>query len=310
MQTLELGALELEGGGVLRDARLAYTTHGTLSPARDNAILYPHMYSGSPASLESTIAVGRALDPEQWFVVCPGQLGGGLSSSPSNTEGRFPDVTVGDDVTAQRLLLDALGIERLELVLGFSMGAQQAYEWAVRHPEAVRRLAAIAGTARTRPNCALAVKLAEEALEAGGLGLHAHAWVPVGLSAELFRTEAWRDAGYASVDDLVKRLFEDDFAGMDAANLVCQCRKWRAADVSRHTGGDLAAALARIRAQTFVLAFSNDLLFPVEDCAAEQRLIVHSELRVIDSPWGHWSWEMTEGAQRALDRHLGELLRA
>jgi homoserine O-acetyltransferase len=305
---LRLGSLELESGAVLEDARLAYRTHGTLSPARDNAILYPHMYSGSPSSLESTIAPGRALDPERWFVICPAQLGGGLSSSPSTSTGPFPEVTVGDDVTAQGLLLDALGIERVALALGFSMGAQQAYEWAVRHPDRVQRLAAVAGTARTTPNCGLAVRLAEEALEAGGLELHARAWAPVGLSAELFRTEAWREAGYASVDDLVQRLFVDDLASLDPADLLCQCRKWRAADVGRHAAGDLAAALGRITAETFVLPFSNDLLFPVEDCAAEARLIPRGELRVIQSPWGHWSWEMTEGAREALDRNLAELL--
>jgi homoserine O-acetyltransferase len=306
---LELGDFELESGEALRSARLGYTTHGTLRPERDNAILYPHMYSASPASLEPTIVPGRPLDPERYFVICPAQLGGGLSSSPSNRDGPFPDVSVGDDVTAQhRLVTEVFGIERLALVLGFSMGAQQAYEWAVRFPDAVDRLAAIAGTAKTTPNCALAVELAEDALLAGGLGLHARAWVPTSLSSELFRTEAWREAGFASVEDLVTRLFVEDYASMHAGNLVCQCRKWRRADVSRLAGGGLAAALGRIRARTLVIPFSNDLLFPVEDCAAEQSLIPGSELRVIESPWGHYTWEMTAGAREALDRHLQDLL--
>lgn len=307
-ESLELGDLELEGGGVIRGARLAYRTHGNLDAAGSNAVLFPHMYSGSPASLDSIVQAGRALDPERWFVICPGQLGGGRSSSPSNTDGKFPEVTIGDDGTAQERLLEHLGVDRLALVLGFSMGAQQAYEWAVRSPDRVERLAAVAGTARTTPNCGLAVELAERALETGGLGLHARAWVPVGLSAELFRTEAWRDAGFASVDDLVRRLFDEDLAPLDPADLACQCRKWRTADVSRHTGGDLTAALGRIRAETFVLPFSKDHLFPPEDCAVEQRLIAGSELRVIASPWGHWSWEMTAAARDTLDRHLGELL--
>ena len=308
-EVFELGDLELEGGGMLPGARLLYKTHGTLSPARDNAILYPHMYSGTPSSLESTIGPDRALGPDRYFIICPGQLGNGFSSSPSNTPGPFPDMTIGDDVTAQRqLVTERLGIERLELVLGFSMGAQQAYEWAVRFPQMVGRLAAIAGTAKTTPHNALSVLVAEEALRAGGLELHARAWVPVGLSHELFRTEAWRDAGFTSVDDLVKRLFEDDFGSMDPENLLCMCRKWRCADVSRFAGGDLAAALGRITARTLVIAFSHDLLFPVAACAAEQALIPRSELRVIESPWGHYSWEMTEEARRAHDAYLRDLL--
>ena len=155
------------------------------------------------------------------------------------------------------------------------MGAQQAYEWAVRFPAMVERLAAIAGTARTAAYNALVLRFAEEAIldaptAEEGLRRHAHVWAATGLSTELFREEAWRDAGFTSVDDLVRRLFEDDVAPMDPDNLLGMCRKWRTFDVSRHTGGDLPAALARIGARTFVMPFSNDSLFPVADCAREQ----------------------------------------
>lgn len=329
-RVFELGDLELESGARLPGARLLYKTHGQLNEARDNAVLLPHMYSGSSSSVESLVAAGRALDPERWFVICPGQLGNGFSTSPSNTPpplggGAFPSVTIGDDVTAQhRLLTEALGIERLALAVGFSMGAQQAYEWAVRFPPMVQRLAAVAGTARTTAHNALVVELAEDAIRSdpawnlghyhdaqavrAGLRLHAHVWSATGLSHELYRTEGWRDAGFTSVEDLVDRLFEADFAPMDPNNLLCMCWKWRHADVARLTGGDLAAALGRITAKTFVIPFSHDLLFAVADCEAEQRLIPRSELRVIDSLWGHYTWEMTPAAQEALDVHLGSLL--
>ena len=82
-EIFELGDFVLESGAVLPRARLLYKTHGTLNAARDNAILYPHMYSGTPSSLESSIGPGRALDPEHWFILCPGQLGNGFSTSPS-----------------------------------------------------------------------------------------------------------------------------------------------------------------------------------------------------------------------------------
>jgi homoserine O-acetyltransferase len=307
-EVLELGDLELELGGVLPGVRLAYKTHGTLNAERDNAILYPHMYASTPSSLESTIAPGRALDPARWFVICPGMLGGGFSSSPSNRNGAFPELTVGDDVRAQARLLEHLGVDRVALALGFSMGAQQAYEWAVVFPERVERLATIAGTARTTAANRLQVRLAEEALAAGGLRLHAHVWATLGLSAELYRSEAWAEAGFTSVDDLVGRLFEDDFGAQHPGNLASMCRKWIRADVSRHTGGDLAAALGRISARTCVLAFSHDQLFPVADCETEARLVAGAELHVIESPWGHWAFEMTEPARAGLDGHLRALL--
>jgi homoserine O-acetyltransferase/O-succinyltransferase len=304
----ELGGLELELGGRIPDARLAYRTHGSLSRARDNAILFPHMYSGTPASLDGWIGPGRALDPARWFVICPGQFGNGASSSPSNTRGEFPALTIRDDVAAQRLVAEHLGVERFELVLGFSMGAQQAYEWAVSFPGAVLRLAAFAGLARTTAANDLLVAASAEALETGGTKQHAHFWAATGLSAELFRREGWRGAGFESLDDLLERLFEEDYGRFAAADLLCQLGKWRLADVSRHTRGDLSAALGRISARTVVAAFSHDAWFPAADCQAEQRLILNSELHVVESLWGHYAWGMTQLETDQIENVLRDLL--
>ncbi len=306
---LELGELELELGGVIPEARLGYRTHGKLAAARDNAILFPHMYSGTPASLDPWIGAGRALDPDRWFVICPGQLANGISSSPSTTLGPFPELTIGDDVTIQqRLVSEHLGIERLELALGFSMGAQQAYEWAVRFPDMVRRLAAFAGLARITPANDLLVTAGFEGLATGGTGQHAHFWAATGLSAELFRSEAWREAGFASVADLVKRLFEEDFDPLQPTDLIAQLAKWRRADVARHTAGDLEAALRRITARTAVVAFSHDSVFPEEDCRAEQALIPNSFFSRVESVWGHYAWGMTAAETAQIEAILRELL--
>jgi homoserine O-acetyltransferase len=307
---LDLPDFELELGGTLRSVRLAYRTHGTLSPARDNVVLFPHMYAGTPASLDRWIEPDRPLDPRRWFVVCPGQLGNGESSSPSDGERPFPPLTIGDDVEAQRRLLDHLGVETVALALGFSMGAQQAWEWGVRFPSRVRRLALFAGTARTTPHGALVVEAAAQALRTGGLDAHARFWAATGLSAELFRESRWREAGYASVEQLVQELFVDDFAGLDPENLLCQLGKWRLADVTRHAGGDLAAALGRITARTLVVPFSHDAFFPVGDCEAEQRLVPDGDLRVIESRWGHYAWGIGQAETRQADGVLQELLGA
>ena len=305
---LDLGDFMLELGGVLPRGRLVYRTHGELSHTRDNAILFLHMYAGTPASLDRWIEPGRPLDPRRWFVICPGQLGNGESSSPSDDDRPCPPLTIGEDVAAQRILLDHLGIDRVELALGFSMGAQQAWEWAVRFPERIRRLAALAGTARTTPYGALVVGAAADALRTGGLAAHARYWAATALSADLFRCDAWRDAGFASVDHLVQRLAVDDFAHRDPRNLLCQLGKWLRADVSRHTAGDLRAALSRITARTFVIPFSHDAVFPVGDAEKEQRLVGASELRVVESLWGHYAWGITTSETCQIDGFLSELL--
>jgi homoserine O-acetyltransferase len=136
-ELFELGDFELESGITLPAAKLAYKTHGTLNQAKDNAILFPHMWSGTPKAMEIFIGEGRPLDPRKYFIILPGQFANGFSSSPSNTPppfnmGAFPNVTIGDDVRAQhRLVTESFVITELQLVLGWSMGAEQTYELAI-----------------------------------------------------------------------------------------------------------------------------------------------------------------------------------
>jgi len=76
---------------------------------------------------------------------------------------------------------------------------------------------------------------------------------------------------------------------MDPNNLIWMGWKWRHGDVSRHTGGNLAAALGRIKAKTYVVPFSGDMFFPPADCQAEQKLIPNSKYRVVESLWAHFA---------------------
>ena len=329
--TFELGNFPLEMGETLRNGKLLYKTHGKLSSKKDNAILFPHMWSGTPLAMERFIGKGRPLDPEEYFIILPGQFGNGFSSSPSNTlpthdRGAFPHVTIGDDVVAQhRLVTEQFGIKQLQLVLGWSMGAEQTYEWAVRYPDMVKRAAPFAGTAKTTPHDYLWVTAHEDALKSdpnfkngfyedsrachAGLRLHSKLWGVMGLCQEFYKQEAWREVGFSSLEDFQHGFWDAYFLPMDPNNLICMGWKWRHGDVSRHTNGDLKAALGRIKARTYVMPFSHDMFFPVEDCAAEQKMIPNSELRVINSLWAHFAmFCMTPNDKEQIDKNLRDLL--
>ena len=127
----------------------------------------------------------------------------------------FPQVRIGDDVVAQeRLLREHFGIERLELVIGGSMGAEQTYEWAVRFPDKVRRAAPIAGTAQNTPHDYLYIEALCEQLRSDqgwnggdyksstdvvdGLKRHADVWAVMGFSTEFWKQEVWRALEFTS----------------------------------------------------------------------------------------------------------------
>jgi len=159
----------LEGGGILRDATIAYETWVELNDDRSNALLICHALTGdahahgpsgpghpSGGWWEDLIGPGKALDTGRYFLVCSNVLGGCQGSTgPASRHpddgrpygSRFPVVSIRDMVRAQRYLADELGIERWLSVIGGSMGGMQVLEWGVLFPDRVRSLVPIASTA-------------------------------------------------------------------------------------------------------------------------------------------------------------------
>jgi len=137
-----------ESGSVLPEAHLVYGTTGTLNAARNNAILLPGYFAGDINGYATFIGHDEALDPSKFFFIITELFGTGRSSSPSNTpppfDGpRFPVMTIRDNVNAaHQLLTKELHISHLRAVIGFSMGAQQAFQWAVSYPDFMDRIVA------------------------------------------------------------------------------------------------------------------------------------------------------------------------
>ncbi len=165
LETADLGPLDLELGGRLDAVTLAYRTWGRLNAAGDNAVLVLHALTGDSQAGGAggwwgpLIGPGRALDTDRAFVVCANVLGGCQGSpgpaSPDPLTGRpygmrFPLITIGDVVAAQRRLVERLGVTKL-VVIGGSIGGFQALEWATRHPELVAAAAPLAAAGALDP---------------------------------------------------------------------------------------------------------------------------------------------------------------
>ncbi|HEV2067451.1 MAG TPA: homoserine O-acetyltransferase [Thermomicrobiales bacterium] len=151
LQTMRLGAADLELGGRINDVTLAYRTWGTLNAAGDNAVLILHALTGDSLAAgpggwwEPVIGPARAIDTDRHFVISANVLGGCQGSTGPATinpeTGKpwamtFPLVTIGDIVATQRTLVERLGVTRV-IVAGGSIGGFQALEWATRHADLV-----------------------------------------------------------------------------------------------------------------------------------------------------------------------------
>jgi homoserine O-acetyltransferase/O-succinyltransferase len=147
-----------ESGVTLPQARVVYGTYGQLNAAKDNVVLLPSYYMADFHGYEWLIGPDRALDPSKLYLVATELFGNGHSSSPSNTPEpfhgpRFPVMTIRANVEAvHRLLTEELKITHVRAIIGYSMGAQQAFQWAVSYPGFADRIVATSGTAKNYPH--------------------------------------------------------------------------------------------------------------------------------------------------------------
>ncbi len=307
-RVFELGDVVLQSGMTLRDAKLAYTTYGSLNSRRDNVILFPTFYGGQHIQNEPMIGPGMALDPAVYFIIVPNMFGNGLSSSPSNTpppydRARFPPVTLYDNIMCQhRLVTEQFGVERLALVTGFSMGAQQTFHWGALFPDMVERILPWCGSAKTSRHNFVFLEGVKAALTAddawrGGWyntpptkGLRALARVYSGwvVSQAFYREERYLQLGAASIEDFLV-MQEGRRLNSDANNLLAMLWSWQQGDISANAryNGDFESALGAIKAKAIVMPSQTDLYFPPEDNAWEVQHMPNAEFRPIPSIWGH-----------------------
>ena len=309
-----------ESGVVLPEAHVVYGTYGKLNADRSNAVLLPSHYmanlTGYGFLIKSPAYPEGALDTSKLFLVTSELFGNGRSSSPSNTPApfdgpRFPVMTIRDNVNAvHQLLTEDLHIQHLRAVIGFSMGAQQAFQWAVSYPTFMDKAVAASGTAKTyghgivRLEGQIAALTADPAFMGGNYkaepakGLEAFGMVWAGwlYSQEWWRKELWRTASPPGTTfEQYMFSFRKRF-NADANDYILQARTWESNNVGNTTladgkltnfNGDVEQALRSIKVPFLYMPSATDLYFPLEDAQYESAFIPHGTLMPIPSLWGH-----------------------
>ena len=320
-----------ESGVVLPQARIVYGTYGNLNRDHSNTVLLPSHYMANFHGYEWLIGPGKALDQNELFLVATELFGSGNSSSPSNTPEpfhgpRFPVMTIRDNVNAvYRLLTEELGITHIRAVVGFSMGAQQAFQWAVSHADFVDRIVATSGTAKTYPHGIvrlegqIAALTADPAFQGGdytapprkGLEAFGMVWAGWLYSQEWWRRELWRAGSPPGTTfEQVSNRFRTRFSA-DANDYILQARTWERHDVGMTPGfgGDVERALGSIKVPLLYMPSETDLYFPLGDARYEAPFIAKCTLRPIPSLWGHTAGAASNPADgKFLNENIGRFL--
>ena len=309
---------------------MAYRTWGRLDADGANAVLVCHALTGSAdvdAWWSPLLGPGRALDPDRDFVVCSNVLGGCYGTtgpaSPHPDTGRrwggsFPDVSVRDIVRVQAALLETLGVRRLRLVVGGSLGGMQVLEWALLFPDRVEAIAPIAVSARHSAWCIGLSEAQRQAIYADPRWRDGHypAGDPpeAGLAAAraiamcTYRSRAsFEDrfgrkpapAGSFAVESWLRhhgRALVDRF---DANAYVALTRAMDTHDVGRGRGG-WRAALATVGAPALVVSIDTDVLYPPVEQEELAAGLPAGRLAPLVSPHGHDAFLIEAEATNAL----------
>lgn len=335
------GSLLLDNNDALQEGIIAYETYGELNKAADNAILICHALSGDahaagfhtgankPGWWEIMIGPGKAIDTNRYFVVCSNILGSCMGTSgPSSLNPatglayglKFPVITIGDMVKAQKQLIDSLGIPRLLAVIGGSIGGMQSLEWTIRYPEMVSSAILLATTQR---HSALAIAFNEVARQAimadpnwQGGNYYQGTKPDMGLAVArmighitYLSDEAMRHKFGRRLQDKEDFSFNFDADFQVESYLRYQGKKFverfdansflyitKAADYfdlapRPKADGSQSSPFAKARARYLVISFTSDWLYPTRESRAMVKAMKKNSLDVsfceIEAKWGH-----------------------
>jgi homoserine O-acetyltransferase len=330
---------ELESGEWLPRLEIAFETWGSLNAAGDNVVYICHALTGDahagssgaergrrPGWWEGAIGPGRALDPDSHFIVCANLIGSCYGTTgPASVDPRtgdlyameFPQVTTRDMVRVARLLLDALGVVRLELLIGGSLGGMQVWQWLVDEPDYIEAAVPIAGSLQGSPWVIALNQVARQAIyndPAWQLGRYNGRGPSSGLALARmiamisYRSDRqfWQRFGRdlaepeaGSLPDLGANFQVESYLDhqgrklvdrFDARSYVYLTRAMDLHDVARGYSS-LDEALARINSRVMAIGIDSDVLYyPHEMRSAVERLIglrKDASYREIQSPYGH-----------------------
>ena len=309
-------AITLESGAVLAEVDITYDTFGTLNEAKDNVIWVCHALTANSDVADwwpHTVEEGRFLDPTRYFIVCANFLGSHygttspLSINPTTDKKYyydFPQITVRDMVKCHQLLAKHLGIERVKLLIGSSIGGFQCMEWAISEPKFMESVALIATTTCTEPWAAafnesqrMAIRTdktwGEHRDDAGIDGMAvARSIALISYRGGAAYNATQQDENPTEASFTRRAHSYQQYQGEKLRrrfNAMSYYRLSEAVDSHNIARGrdSIAEALKKIEARALVVAISSDILFPPEAHVPMREHIRDVEYHLIESEFGH-----------------------
>ena len=306
--------VQLESGRKLNELTIAYTSIGKLNEAKDNVIWITHALTANANPEEwwnGLVGKGKFFNPEKHFIICANVLGSCYGStgplSTNKDTGNpyyhdFPKITIRDIVKSLDLLRLHLEIDKINTLIGGSLGGQQALEWSIQKPELIENLFLIATNAQHsawgkafNESQRLAIKADRTwysySDDAGLKGLKAARTIAL-LSYRNYETYSLTQLDKDELIDNYSAASYQNYQGEKLVNRFNAFSYWhlsKAMDSHNVARGreSIANALSLVKAKTLVIAISSDILFPPSESKTLVKGIPNSQLSIINSKYGH-----------------------
>ncbi|GAB3905547.1 homoserine O-acetyltransferase family protein [Mucilaginibacter boryungensis] len=305
---------ELESGKQLLELEIGFHTYGTLNKQRNNVVWVCHALTANSDVLDwwkGLFGENDYFNPEEHYIVCANILGSTYgTTSPLSVNPAtglpyyltFPDYTIRDIVKAHQLLANHLGVDSIEVLLGGSLGGQQALEWSIMEPNRIKNLVLIATNARHSPwgiafNESQRLALSADTTfynntpDGGSKGLKAARSIAL-ISYRTYKTYGVTQQEQTDELHNYRAASYQNYQGQKLVNRFNAYSYWYLTKVmdSHNVGRNrqgVERALSTITAKTLVIGIKSDVLFPIEEQQYLFRQIPKAALAEIDSFYGH-----------------------
>jgi len=300
---------QLESGAWLSDLHIAYHTYGQLNAAKDNVMWICHALTANSEAADwwpGMVGPGKAFNTDTHLIVCANILGScyGTTATGLFTNNEYPAfITIRDMVQAHIVLRQHLGIQKIQLLVGGSMGGYQTLEWAVAEPDIIQKqFLLVTGAAESAWGIAIhtAQRLAIEAdatwLQTGGGAKGLKAARAIGMITYRNYKQymlSQSDSGDAEKIDNFKASSYINYQGeklvsrFNAKSYWALTKSMDSHNLARGRGGNMGDVLSQIAQPTLIIGINSDFLCPTQEQQVLASYLPDSQLRIIDSLYGH-----------------------
>lgn len=261
-----IGNFITESGETIKDCKLGYRVFGSVNNDSSNIILYCTWFGGNSEALGRLIRKYQFIDTSKFLIIAVDALGNGVSSSPSNYQDKFPEITIKDMINSQfNLIKNHFKLKNIYAIIGGSMGSMQALQWSVTYPDFAKKIIAYVPSPKLSSYDMLWINTQIKLIET--LRKYKSSEKEIKTLSDMMTALYSRTSDYIAenikpekFDEYLNSFNKDPDKIFTIDNYLSQIKAILKFDISKDFEGDLNKAANQIRSKLFMIISKRDMM--------------------------------------------------